>query len=75
MNQEVEDLKIGIIANCTRLNIRLEPSIKSEVVCEIDCGTELIIEDQTSTNDFYKIFTAAGIEGFCMKKFVSIKEG
>ena len=64
---------IGLVANCKRLNIREGPTIDAPVICEMVCQTELIIEEADSTEDFYKVCTAAGIEGFCMKKFIAIQ--
>ena len=64
--------KIGSVVDCKMLNVRKEPSIESEVLCEISWSTELMIYEEESTDEFYKICTASGIEGYCMKKFISI---
>jgi hypothetical protein len=32
-----------------------------------------MIDEKESTEEFYKVCTAAGIEGFCMKKFIAIQ--
>ena len=64
---------IGLVANCKRLNIREGPTVDAPVICEVACQTELMIEEADSTEDFYKVCTAAGIEGFCMKKFIAIQ--
>ncbi len=64
---------IGLVANCKRLNIREGPTVDAPVTCEVACQTELMIEEADSTEDFYKVCTAAGIEGFCMKKFIAIQ--
>lgn len=62
----------GVVSDCEKLNVRLAPDKNSEVVCIIDQATELIIELDKSTDDFYKIITSAGLNGYCMKKFVTI---
>lgn len=31
-------------------------------------NTMLVIYENESTEEFYKVYTASGIEGFCMKK-------
>ena len=72
-SQNSEDVKIGFVTNCKKLNVRKEPKIDSDVICEIDYQTELMINENESTEEFYKVFTAAGIEGFCMKKFITIQ--
>ena len=62
--------KIGIVHCCEKLNLRKEPSITSEVVCVIDRLTEVVIDESESTEDFYKVCTPAGVEGFCVKLYI-----
>ncbi len=69
----VQEVKIGVVVNCKRLNIREGPTVDAPVIGEVACQTELIIEEADSTEEFYKICTASGIEGFCMKKFIAIQ--
>lgn len=69
---EITKQKTGVVANCLILNIRKEPNAKSEVIGELTCLTEVMIDEQGSTDDFYKICTVAGVEGFCMKKYISV---
>lgn len=64
--------KHGFVSGCIRLNVRKDPTVKSDVVCVIENDTELAISLNESTDDFYKVSTAAGIDGFCMKKYVTI---
>lgn len=68
-----EDFVIGLITDCKKLNIRKEPNVKSEVLCVIDYNSEVIVDDKLSTSDFYAICTSSGIEGFCVRKFVTIQ--
>lgn len=60
-------------ANCLRLHIHSKPSIDSEVVCKVRYLTEVIIYPDESTEDFYKVCTAIGAEGFCQKEHITIK--
>lgn len=60
----------GVVVNCAKLNVREKPSIDAEVVCVLDVMSEFEIDVNKTTNDWYSICTAAGIEGYCMKKFV-----
>lgn len=69
---KTEDMLIGIV-NCLRLHIHSEPNEDSEVVCKVRYATELAIDLDESTEDFYKIYTAIGAEGFCQKDLVTIK--
>ncbi len=72
--EEHEDVKMGFVTNCKKLNVREEPKKDSAIVCEVDYQTELMIDENESTEEFYKVFTAAGIEGFCMKNFITIQK-
>ena len=60
----------GMVIGCGKLNVRKEPKADAAIVCAIAGNTELVINVNDSTEDFYKICTASGIEGFCMKKFI-----
>ena len=72
-SQNSEDVKIGFVTNCKKLNVREEPRTDADIVCEVDYQTELMIDENESTEEFYKVFTIVGIEGFCMKKFIAIR--
>ena len=69
---EKNESTVGLVANCPRLNIRKEPNIQSEILAEVKALSNLTIDEELSTNEWYKVCTEAGIEGFCMKKFVSL---
>lgn len=72
---EVEEIKpvvSGVVVDCTKLNVRVAPNTKADVVCVIDASTNLVINEAESTDDFYKVCIATGAEGFCMKKFIKI---
>lgn len=65
---------IGVVINCLSLNIREEPSSSSKVVAEVSALDELKIDIDTSNEDWYAVCTAVGIEGFCMKKFIAVRQ-
>lgn len=69
---KTEDMLIGVV-NCLRLHIHAEPNMDSEVICKVRYATEVEIDPGSSTEDFYKIYTAIGAEGFCQKELVTIK--
>lgn len=71
--EAVEDI-IGVVTDCLKLNIRKEPNKDSDVVVIVTCLDELKIDPNTSTDDWYAVCTVAGIEGFCMKKFVAVRQ-
>lgn len=74
VEEKVEQISmVGVVVDCTKLNVRQEPNKEAEVVCEIPVDSELTIYEDESTEDFYKVCTAAGAEGFCMRKFIRTK--
>lgn len=64
---------VGVVSNCERLNIRQAPVVGPNVVEVVNVGSELKIIDSMSNDEWLEVCTAAGINGYCMKKFVSIK--
>ena len=61
----------GVVANCTKLNIRMKPDTDGTVVCVLEAGSEIKINVSESNNDWLSVCTATGIEGYCMRKFVN----
>lgn len=64
--------RIGSV-NCGRLRMRKAPNTDADIICELTEGSEVQINEAESTDDFYKVTTPTGAEGFCMKKFITIK--
>ena len=64
----------GIVSNCELLNIRKESSKDAEVLCTVGVNTivkvDLTVDKEAE--EFYKIVTPNGVEGYCMKKFITI---
>lgn len=77
-NPPVEELEessaptIGIVTDCMKLNIRKEPSVDAVVICEVSALSRLMIDRDKSTEDWLSVCTETGVDGFCMKKFVTI---
>ena len=69
---KTEDMQIGFV-NCLRLHVLSKPDLASEVICKIRYLTEVAIDLDSSTEDFYKIYTAIGAEGFCQKDLITVK--
>lgn len=69
---EKNEPKMGAVSGCVRLNVRETPSIDGEVVAIIKKGEVVEIFEEESTDEFYKVCTATGAEGFCMRKFITI---
>ena len=66
------EVKIGIVCNCNTLNVRKEPSKYADILCTIQASEKVEIDESKSTHDFYKIFNSAGVEGYCMKNYISV---
>lgn len=64
---------IGIVDNCTSLNVRANPNLAAPIITAISVGAEVMIDDVHSTSDFYKVCNAAGIEGYCVKRYIKIQ--
>lgn len=71
--EEVAEV-FGVVTDCLRLNIREKPTKDSTVVTIVTCLDELKIDPDNSTDDWYAVCTASGVEGFCMKKFVAVRQ-
>lgn len=76
---KVEETKVeepkyvtGIVTDCVRLNVREDPNSRATILGTITVDTELIVNKEESTEDYYKICTSVGLEGYCMKRFVTI---
>lgn len=59
--------------NCHALNVRKWPSTVASIVCVIDDTVELVEDDSYEDEEWSKIYTVDGIEGYCMKKFINFK--
>ena len=70
---ESDPVVIGMVTDCLKLNIRKEPNKNSDPVCVIDALSELVIDLNESTFNWFKVETKDGVKGFCMKKFVSVR--
>lgn len=71
VEQKVER-KIGTVIDCSSLNVRKEPSKYADILCTIQASEKVEIDESKSTHDFYKIFNSAGVEGYCMKNYISV---
>lgn len=69
---KTEEMLTGV-TNVLRTHIHAEPDLTSEVVCKVRYLTEVKIDLESSTEDFYKVYTAMGSEGFCQKEQLTIK--
>lgn len=64
----------GIVTNCLYLNVRKRPDINADVAVVIDALTQVVVDLDASTEDFYKVRTSDGVEGFCMRKYIALSK-
>lgn len=74
-SQKVEEAvqTVGFVDNCEHLRVRKESNVDSEELCIISKLSEVVIDLDNSTDYFYKVKTSEGVEGYCMKKFITVK--
>ena len=61
----------GVVSECNMLNIRTKPDTNAGIAAIVPAGDTLRIDG--SDGSFFKVCTAIGIEGYCMKKYVKIE--
>lgn len=64
------DIVEGVVVGCARLNVRAEPDIDAEIVSVLNAQSEMQINVSKSTDEWFHVCTASGIEGYCMRKYV-----
>lgn len=65
----------GVVTDCLKLNVRSTPENdpnNGNVLGTIECLTGVLIDEAASTEEFYKVKTESGLEGFCMKKYIAV---
>jgi uncharacterized protein YgiM (DUF1202 family) len=67
------DILSAIVVGCAKLNVREEPSPRATVVAIIDASNEVVINEDESFGNYYKVLTASGIEGYCIKDYLELK--
>ena len=63
----------GIVNDCKKLRVRNYPELEANVICEIEVGSKVVIDEVNSTEEFYKVCTETGIDGYCMKRFIKVE--
>lgn len=59
----------------TRLNIRETPNVEAgNIVAVVAEGTVVMIDGPNVNDEWLKIYTESGVEGYCMSKFVKINK-
>lgn len=71
---EVENVtdKIGEVTGCIKLRMRKDPDVDAPIVCIINAGTKVLIDEEGSTDKYYKVCTESVAEGYCMKEYITV---
>lgn len=60
----------GVVARCSKLNVREKPILTSEIVCVLNVTSEIKIDVAKSTDDWFYVCCATGAEGYCMREYI-----
>lgn len=60
----------GFVAHCTKLNVRENATVDSGIVCVLNVMSEIEIDVNKSTANWFYIYSATGAEGYCMKEYI-----
>lgn len=72
-SEEIQLEVVGTVEGCELLNVRSKPEASAEVITVIPVNSIVTVSDVDASPDFYKVLIG-DLEGFCMKKFIKIKE-
>lgn len=61
----------GKVVGCTKLNVRKEPIVTSDIVRTVNKDEKIVINMDKSNDEFYSVRLGA-IKGYCMKKYIEI---
>ena len=70
-NVEVQTKPAYGIVNCSKLNVRKEPSKNTDSLCVVEFGSKLEVEP--FNEEWIKATTAEGVSGYCMLEFVDVE--
>ena len=62
----------GTVVGCVKLNVREQMNTGATVLCTLPVSSEVKVIADEQHDEWYHVFTTTGIEGFCMKKYISI---
>ena len=61
------------VVGCEKLYVRSDATVDSEPIGVINRDSKVFVYEDESTEEFYKVCAATGLEGYCMKKFISVQ--
>lgn len=64
--------KYGVVTCESKTVVRENPDSLSDVICELENGTNIMIDHDKSTSEFVNICTEYGIEGYCLSDDIEL---
>lgn len=59
----------GVVSGCALLNLRQEP--KGAIVFQMPEGAKVLIDPSVNNDEWYYVYAETGVEGYCMKKYIT----
>lgn len=72
--EKTPKLVTGTVVDCQRLNVRMQMHLGAKILCELPVASKVRVLVDEKHDEWYHVFTESGVEGFCMKKYISIKK-
>ena len=70
--EEIVETK-GAVTGCSKLFVRTEPIKNANPAGVINENDKVTIDLKNSTEEYYKVLTNDGLEGYCLKTYIEIK--
>lgn len=71
--KKVKKIK-GTVIGCAKLNVREQMNTNSTVLCVLPASSEVRVVANEKHDEWYHVFTETGVEGYCMKKYISVEK-
>lgn len=68
-----EDTMTTGVVDRDKIYLRMEPAQGNNPISVLSRGEELLIDFTKSTDEWYSVCTAAGLEGYVMKKLLKVE--
>lgn len=73
IEEAIPELAAGVVSDCTKLNVRSKPNLKAKPLTEIPVNSKVRVDLEASTDEWYKVITEGCVQGYCMKKYITLK--
>lgn len=70
-NEENKETKVyGIVCGCDKLRLRVIPNLDGSIIAELPKHTRVIIDEDSSDDEWAYVETEFGDFGYCMKNYI-----